>query len=84
MRAHAFSHTVGTSTYGFADLKDLLARASPARSGDLLAGLAADTDKERVVATSDLQWDTTKHCQSCAADVKKNRRNTKETKKSLK
>ena len=50
MRTHAFSHTVGTSTYGFADLKDLLARASPARSGDKLAGLAADTAQERVVA----------------------------------
>ncbi len=37
----------------------------------------------RVVATSDLQWGTTCYCLSCATDVKKGRRNTKKTKKSL-
>ncbi len=50
MPTHPFSHTLGTRTYGFADLKDLLAKATPARSGDLLAGIAAATDEERVVA----------------------------------
>ena len=50
MPTHAFSHTVGTTTYRFADLKDLLARATPARSGDVLAGVAAASDEERVVA----------------------------------
>jgi ethanolamine ammonia-lyase large subunit len=34
----------------FADLKTLLARASPDRSGDRLAGVAADTAEERVAA----------------------------------
>ncbi|MDO9004461.1 MAG: ethanolamine ammonia-lyase subunit EutB [Aquabacterium sp.] len=34
----------------FRDLKDLLAKATPARSGDLLAGIAAQTAQERVVA----------------------------------
>ena len=46
----SFSHTVGSRTYQFADLKDLLAKASPARSGDHLAGLAAGSAQERVAA----------------------------------
>lgn len=50
MPAHALSHTAGTTTYRFRDLKDLLARATPLRSGDRLAGVAAATDEERAVA----------------------------------
>jgi ethanolamine ammonia-lyase large subunit len=42
--------TVGTRRYIFDDLKALLARASPKRSGDQLAGLAAATEEERVAA----------------------------------
>ena len=38
MATHAFSHTAGTTTYGFRDLKELLAKATPLRSGDQLAG----------------------------------------------
>ncbi len=38
--------------YRFADLKDVMARASHRRSGDELAGVAADTDAERVAARS--------------------------------
>ncbi|CAH0355682.1 ethanolamine ammonia-lyase subunit EutB [Aquabacterium sp. CECT 9606] len=34
----------------FRDLKDLMAKATPARSGDLLAGIAAQTAQERVEA----------------------------------
>jgi ethanolamine ammonia-lyase large subunit len=34
----------------FTDLKDLLAKASPARSGDALAGIAADSAVERLAA----------------------------------
>jgi ethanolamine ammonia-lyase large subunit len=45
-----YSHTLGVTTYGFADLKDLLAKASPLRSGDVLAGLAAANDEERMAA----------------------------------
>jgi ethanolamine ammonia-lyase large subunit len=45
-----YSATVGASRYAFADLKTLLAKASPLRSGDQLAGLAAETDEERVAA----------------------------------
>ncbi|MGJ9416680.1 ethanolamine ammonia-lyase subunit EutB [Massilia sp. CMS3.1] len=44
------THRVGTRTYTFADLRDLLAKASPARSGDYLAGVAAGSAEERVAA----------------------------------
>ncbi len=47
---YRFRHVLGCTTYGFADLKALLAAASPARSGDLLAGVAAASAEERVVA----------------------------------
>jgi ethanolamine ammonia-lyase large subunit len=45
-----YTQTLGARTYRFADLKTLLAKASPARSGDALAGLAADSAEERVAA----------------------------------
>ena len=45
-----FSHTLGGMTYHFDDLRTLLARASPERSGDLLAGVAAASERERVAA----------------------------------
>ena len=50
MTTHQFSHVVGPTTYCFRDLKDLLAKASPARSGDQLAGLAAGSAEQRVAA----------------------------------
>ena len=43
-------HTIDSVTYGFRDLKDLLAKATPARSGDELAGIAARSSVERVAA----------------------------------
>ena len=46
----AFRTTVGSTTYAFADLKDLLAKATPPRSGDRLAGVAAATAEENVAA----------------------------------
>ncbi|WP_047248953.1 ethanolamine ammonia-lyase subunit EutB [Chromobacterium subtsugae] len=42
--------TVGPRRYRFDDLKTLLARASPLRSGDQLAGVAAASAEERVAA----------------------------------
>ncbi len=45
-----YSHTVGGTVYRFADLKDLLAKATPLRSGDVLAGIAAATAEERMAA----------------------------------
>ena len=46
----AYRHTVGGGVYSFADLKTLLAKATPLRSGDVLAGVAADSAQERVAA----------------------------------
>lgn len=44
----------------------------------------ATCDKERVLATSDLQWDTCRYCVPCSKQVKANRKNTEKVKKSLK
>ncbi len=46
----SYVHTIGTRRYRFDDLRTLLARASPARSGDRLAGVAAADAQERVAA----------------------------------
>ena len=46
----SYRHTVRHQTYTFPDLKTLLAKATPLRSGDVLAGLAAATYEERVAA----------------------------------
>ena len=45
-----YSHTLGGVVWRFDDLKALLAKASPARSGDDLAGIAAGSAEERVAA----------------------------------
>ncbi|AWY41395.1 ethanolamine ammonia-lyase subunit EutB [Pseudomonas putida] len=45
-----FAHSVGAQTYRFESLKEVMAKASPARSGDFLAGVAALNDGERVAA----------------------------------
>ena len=42
--------TVNGTSYRFADLRTLLARATPPRSGDMLAGIAAASASERVAA----------------------------------
>lgn len=45
-----YRHTIKGKVYQFDDLKDLLAKASPYRSGDELAGVCAATYEERVAA----------------------------------
>ncbi len=45
-----YAATIGGTRYSFPDLRALLARASPARSGDRLAGIAAANAEERVAA----------------------------------
>src|SRR5579863_7141513 len=45
-----FAHTIGSTQYTFADLRDLLAKATPLRSGDVLAGIAAESAEQRVAA----------------------------------
>jgi ethanolamine ammonia-lyase large subunit len=46
----SFAHTIAGRVHRFEDLKALLAKASPARSGDDLAGISAGTAEERVAA----------------------------------
>jgi ethanolamine ammonia-lyase large subunit len=46
----AYSYSIRDITYRFDDLKDLLAKASPPRSGDCLAGIAATAAVERMAA----------------------------------
>ncbi|GAA3675633.1 MULTISPECIES: ethanolamine ammonia-lyase subunit EutB [Acetobacter] len=45
-----YRHGLGGETYHFSDLKSLLAIASSVRSGDQLAGLAAQSDAQRMAA----------------------------------
>lgn len=42
--------TLGNRRYVFADLREVMAKATPLRSGDVLAGLAAQSDEERAAA----------------------------------
>lgn len=52
-----FKTTIGSIVYRFSDLAGVLAKASPKRSGDILAGIAATSEEERVAA------------QLCLADI---------------
>jgi ethanolamine ammonia-lyase large subunit len=45
-----YRHTIDATTYVFDDLRDLLAKATPPRSGDRLAGLAADSAEQMIAA----------------------------------
>ncbi|WP_291296501.1 ethanolamine ammonia-lyase subunit EutB [Elioraea sp.] len=45
-----FAHTIGGTRFVFDDLRTLMARATPFRSGDALAGVAAGSGAERVAA----------------------------------
>ncbi len=46
----SYQTTIGARVYRFDDLKTLLAKASPFRTGDALAGLCAESYEERVAA----------------------------------
>jgi ethanolamine ammonia-lyase large subunit len=46
----AYSHVIRGEQYNFADLKALLAKANEPKSGDLLAGIAAKNERERIAA----------------------------------
>ncbi|WP_320034531.1 ethanolamine ammonia-lyase subunit EutB [Halarcobacter sp.] len=45
-----YKYTLGNRTYTFKNLADLMAKATPKRSGDLLAGVSALSSQERVIA----------------------------------
>jgi ethanolamine ammonia-lyase large subunit len=55
--SHPFSATIGKTRHAFGSLRELMAKATPRRSGDELAGVAAASAEERVAA------------QLCLADV---------------
>src|SRR5580658_7206836 len=46
----SFSATIANTRYTFGSLRELLAKATPLRSGDVLAGMAAESAEERVAA----------------------------------
>ena len=46
----AYRHTIDATAYRFDDLRDLLAKATPPRSGDRLAGVAAETAEQMIAA----------------------------------
>ncbi|MGW5960329.1 ethanolamine ammonia-lyase subunit EutB [Methylorubrum thiocyanatum] len=45
-----YRHTVGPRTHVFGDLATLMAKATPVRSGDCLAGIAAESAEENMAA----------------------------------
>jgi ethanolamine ammonia-lyase large subunit len=46
----AYRHSIGAQSWAFDDLKAVMARATPLRSGDQLAGIAAGSYAERMAA----------------------------------
>ncbi|MEP9353643.1 ethanolamine ammonia-lyase subunit EutB [Xanthobacter sp. KR7-65] len=46
----AYTHRIGAKSFVFSDLKEVMAKATPPRSGDMLAGIAAATAEECVAA----------------------------------
>ncbi|MFO0581749.1 MAG: ethanolamine ammonia-lyase subunit EutB [Anaeromyxobacter sp.] len=49
-RLDAYAATLATERFVFRDLKEVLAKASPPKAGDRLAGIAASSARERVAA----------------------------------
>ena len=45
-----YRHAIDATSYVFPDLRDLLAKATPPRSGDRLAGVAADSAEQMIAA----------------------------------
>jgi ethanolamine ammonia-lyase large subunit len=46
----AYRRTIDATSYVFSDLRNLLAKATPPRSGDRLAGIAADSAQQMIAA----------------------------------
>ena len=45
-----YRHAIGATIYAFDDLRDLMAKATPLRSGDRLAGIAAESAEAMIAA----------------------------------
>jgi ethanolamine ammonia-lyase large subunit len=54
MALTTYSHSIDVCSYQFGSLKELMAKATPERSGDHLAGIAATDQKERIAAQTAL------------------------------
>ena len=50
----AYRHTIDATSHVFDSLRDLLAKATPPRSGDRLAGIAADSSEQMIAARTAL------------------------------
>ncbi len=64
----AYRAAIGQRAYVFADLKALLAKATPIRSGDQLAGIAAASLEEMMaarIALADVPCPTSCRTSSC-------------------
>ncbi len=48
--ANRYRHTIDGHTWAFRDLREVMAKATPLRSGDVLAGIAAGSAVERMAA----------------------------------
>lgn len=48
--AGSYKNIIGNKTYIFKNLKELMAKASTQKSGDILAGISASNEEERVIA----------------------------------
>ena len=46
-----YSYTAGQQTWHFENLAEVMAKATPARSGDRLAGVIARSAEERVITS---------------------------------
>src|SRR5580704_19617559 len=46
----AYRHAIDATSHVFADLRELMAKATPPRSGDRLAGIAADSAQQMMAA----------------------------------
>jgi ethanolamine ammonia-lyase large subunit len=65
-----FRHTIAGQLFTFQSLKELLAKATPLRSGDILAGVAAQSAQERVAAQRTLADVPLKHfLDECLVDT---------------
>ena len=65
----AYSYTLGTHTYKFKNLAQLMAKATPQRSGDRLAGVIAQSAQERAVAQMTLADIPLKTCLLYTSDA---------------
>jgi len=66
-----YRHAVGASTYRFAGLKELLAKASPLRSGDVLAGFIGALAARGAPAGQAAVWNVALHALAGARLVRR-------------